>query len=200
MRLITPRRPLSLDGTAVALSLRDPEAFTAVFDRHFVAVHRYLARRAGRDAADDIASQTFTVAFVQRGRYRDDLGTARPWLFGIATNLLRAELRSAQRRQLVVDVLGSEALHASASALRAYASSADADTERLRSAVRELDPGQRDALLLHVWGELSYEETANALDVPIGTVRSRISRARAQLRAALETPDTTLQERTTHAR
>ena len=90
MRLVPTTSRTSDDGVAIARSLHDPEAFAEVFDRHFAFVHRYIARRARRDRADDLAAQTFTVAFSHRGRYRDDLGTARPWLLGIATNLLRA--------------------------------------------------------------------------------------------------------------
>lgn len=174
----------SADGTAIARSQRDPEAFAAIFDRHFVAVHRYLARRVGSHRADDIAAQTFTLAFAHRGRYRDDLGTARPWLLGIATNLLRADYRAEQRRLAAVSRLGGEPV-----------SDTDGDgglDPEIASALSRLDRPQRDALLLHVWGELSYPEIAAALEIPVGTVRSRISRACAALR-------TTFTERNAHA-
>ena len=100
MRLVPASSRISEDGAAIASSLHHPEAFAEVFDRHYAFVHRYIARRAGRDLADDLASQTFTVAFAHRGRYRDDLGTARPWLLGIATNLHAAEHRGDQRGRL----------------------------------------------------------------------------------------------------
>ncbi len=134
MRLLSARR-LSEDGTAIALSLKRPEAFTVVFDRHFIAVHRYLARRTDRDQADDLASQTFTVAFANRGRYRDELGTARPWLFGIATNLLRAEYRGQARATVVVDRLAVEAAHSSSVTVLRAASYAAEDDERLSVAL-----------------------------------------------------------------
>src|SRR5579863_9891240 len=108
MRLVPSTSRISDDGVAIARSLHDPEAFAAVFDRHFAFVHRYISRRAGRDRADDLAAQTFTVAFTHRGRYRDDLGTARPWLLGIATNLLRAAHRGEQRTASIVERLGGE--------------------------------------------------------------------------------------------
>lgn len=178
----------SEDGRAIWSSLRDPEAFTYVFDRHFAAVYRYIARRAGRDVAEELASQTFTLAFAHRGRYRDDLGTARPWLFGIATNLLRAEHRDGERRQAVVDRLRSDVV-ASASKVTPDAAATGFELEdRLRQALAELQPDQCEALLLHVWGELSYTEVAGALEIPVGTVRSRISRACASLRLELEPP------------
>jgi RNA polymerase sigma factor (sigma-70 family) len=187
---------LSEDGNAIARSLLDAEAFTDVFDRHFAAVYRYIARRAGRDVAEDLASQTFTLAFAHRGRYRDDLGTARPWLFGIATNLLRAGHRGDERRLAVVERLRSEVV-ASSSPLTVGSAVSELE-DQLSEALAELHPDQREALLLHVWGEMSYVEVAAALELPIGTVRSRISRACAALRLQLE-PPAPAGERRSHA-
>src|SRR5271167_757563 len=85
------------DAALIARSLTVPEAFAGVFDRHFDAVHRYLARRVGRERADDLASQTFTVAFERRASFRPGEAGAPPWLLGIATNLLRNHRRSEQR-------------------------------------------------------------------------------------------------------
>jgi RNA polymerase sigma-70 factor (ECF subfamily) len=175
---------LSQDGRTIATSLNRPEAFTDVFDRHFAAVHRYLARRAGPDIADDLAAQTFTLAFAHRGRYRDDLGTARPWLLGIATNLLRAGQRSARREQAIVARLAHDPWLSATAATTVIPEPDGA----LSSALARLDSNQRDALLLHVWGELGYAEIAACLEIPLGTVRSRISRACAALRRDLEEP------------
>ena len=195
MRLVPAPSRVSEDGAAIARSLHNPEVFAEVFDRHYVFVHRYIARRAGRGLADDLASQTFTVAFAHRGRYRDDLGTARPWLLGIATNLMRAAHRADQRVASIVERLSSEAVVSSLSSALADASADLNDDNRLTDALVRLDSGQRDALLLHALGELSYAEIAAALDIPIGTVRSRISRACAALRAELEPPVTAGQRR-----
>jgi RNA polymerase sigma-70 factor, ECF subfamily len=180
-QLSAPAMAASSDGIAIERSLTAPEAFTEVFERHFVAVHRYLARRAGRDRADDLAAQAFTVAFARRQSYRDGLGSARPWLLGIATNLLREDHRSEQRLLATMAGLGNEALVSRASPGPGEAPSDPA----LAAALASLDPVQRDALLLHVWGELSYAEIADSTGVPIGTIRSRISRACAALRTAL---------------
>jgi RNA polymerase sigma-70 factor, ECF subfamily len=199
MRLVPTASRLSEDGAAIARSLHHPEAFANVFDRHFAFVHRYVARRASRDRADDVASQTFTVAFAHRGRYRDDLGTARPWLLGIATNLMRAEHRGDARVALIVERLGSEATTSSSGAPPAGASAASEDDGRLSMALAHLQPEQRDALLLHALGELSYAEIAAALEIPIGTVRSRISRACAALRTELEPPASVAGTRRNHA-
>jgi RNA polymerase sigma-70 factor (ECF subfamily) len=176
---------VSQDGDAIARSLVSPEAFTQVFDQHYASIHRFIARRAGRETADDLAAQTFTLAFAHRGRYRDDLGTARPWLLGIATNLLRAEHRTEERQLQVVERLGHEAM-SSSGMMAGFASSASEDDERLDTALAGLHPDQRDALLLHALGDLSYAEIAGVLEIPVGTVRSRISRACATLRLELD--------------
>ena len=79
----------SSDARAIATSLSHPERFAAIFDRHYDAIHAYLARRAGAALADDLAATTFTVAFERRATFRAESTSARPWLYGIATNLLR---------------------------------------------------------------------------------------------------------------
>jgi RNA polymerase sigma factor (sigma-70 family) len=198
MRLVPGTSRVSDDGASIARSLHDPEAFAEVFDRHFAFVHRYIARRAGRDRADDLAAQVFTVAFSHRGRYRDDLGTARPWLLGIATNLMRAAARGDQRVASIVERLGGEAVMSSFSSALADATAELNDDNRLANALAQLDSGQRDALLLHALGELTYLEIAQTLAIPVGTVRSRISRACAALRAELD-PPAVAGERRNHA-
>ena len=189
MRLVPSTSRLSDDGVAIARSLHDPEAFAEVFDRHFAFVHRYIARRAGRDRADDLAAQTFTVAFSHRGRYHDDLGTARPWLLGIATNLLRAANRGEQRVSSIVERLGNEA---------AVSSHSSEEDGRLTAALAKLHADQCEALLLHALADFTYLEIAEALAIPVGTVRSRISRACAALRTELE-PPAVAGERRNHA-
>ena len=167
--------------------MRAPGGFATIFDRHFDAVHAYLQRRVGPDLADELSAQTFLVAFDQRSGYDPSQPDARPWLFGIATNLLRRHRRGEVRQ------------------LRAYARSAvdpvlDAfdgvearlDASQMRrelvDALADLPAEELEALLLYAWAELSYLEIARALDVPTGTVRSRLSRARGRLSAALGQP------------
>ena len=181
-KLNEPAVQVSLDGSAIAKSLSSPEAFTEVFDRHFGAVHRYIARRAGRDRADDLAARTFMVGFERRGGYRDELGSARPWLMGIATNMLREEYRHEQRQLVTMAQLSNEAV---VSANGSLGGEPHEDPD-LAGALARLDSEQREALVLHVWGELSYAEVALSLQIPIGTVRSRISRACASLRSDLQ--------------
>jgi RNA polymerase sigma factor (sigma-70 family) len=150
------------------------EAFEALFELHFDVVYGYLARRVGPDIGRDLASETFLRAFAARKRYDAARGEVRPWLFGIANNLLHRHHRDEERR------------------LRAFAR-LDARQEdlppgepRLAQALVALPREERDALLLFAWADLAYAEIAAALEVPVGTVRSRLHRARAHVRAALE--------------
>jgi RNA polymerase sigma-70 factor (ECF subfamily) len=160
------------DAQAIGASLADPEAFAVLFDRHFDAIHGYAQRRVGRDLADEIAAETFTRAFDRRRRYDTSREDARPWLLGIAANLMRRHWRSECRR------------------LDAYSRSGGAGHRELSQpiaaelacALKALPRREREPLLLFAWADLSYEEIAVALGVPLGTVRSRISRGRARLR------------------
>ena len=165
------------DADYLARSLSEPTAFEPIFDRHFGAVHRYLHRRAGRDLADELTAETFALAFSRRGSCRAG-GSALPWLYGIATNLLH-RYRRAERRQLHAysrsGVDRSVAYDDEADA-RVDGSSLDA---RLAGALAAMRPRERDALLLYALADLSYEEVALALDVPVGTVRTWLHRARA---------------------
>jgi RNA polymerase sigma factor (sigma-70 family) len=169
------------DADSIVRSLSAPDAFRRVFDTHFAAVHRYLARRVGQAHADDLASQTFVVAFERRASFRPDAVDARPWLLGIATHLLMNERRSEQR---LLDTVARLAARGDASRTQTDREPAGLDAE-VASALGSLDGEVRDVLLLVAWGELSYEEVAEALAIPVGTVRSRLSRARAHVRAQL---------------
>jgi RNA polymerase sigma factor (sigma-70 family) len=177
------------DSVAIAQSLATPATFAGVFERHFSSVHRYIARRLGSDLADELASEVFVVAFVRRAGYDRAVADARPWLLGIATNLVRRHWR-AERRWL-------RACERVASALpddekRSAAPDAGQLDESLLSALRSLARRDREALLMLAWGDLTYEEIALALDIPIGTVRSRINRARRGMGEALGSRKSTL--------
>jgi RNA polymerase sigma-70 factor (ECF subfamily) len=166
-------------------SLTDPGQFAVLFDRHAATVHRYLARRVG-ELADDLLSETFLVAFRRRADYQQVHAEVRPWLLGIATHLIQGHRRSEERRlramarthpedatpALDLDELSDRV---AAAALRAP----------IAAALGALKPADRDALILLAWEQLTYEEIAAVLEVPIGTVRSRLHRARRQTRSAL---------------
>lgn len=165
------------DAAAVRTSLVSPQAFAVVFERHFDAVHGYVQRRVGRDLAEEIASETFTRAFDRRDKYdlnRDDAG---PWLLGIATNLLRRHWRSEQRRLLAYGRAAAE--------LRPVDYPPAPVAIEIVEALDQLPARDREALLLFAWADLTYQDIAVALEVPVGTVRSRLARARRLLRDRL---------------
>ncbi|MEV6104182.1 RNA polymerase sigma factor [Streptomyces sp. NPDC051940] len=174
------------DALVIARSRDEPEVFAVLFDRHADAVHRYAARRLGSEVADDLMAETFTTAFQQRHRYDDGRADARPWLFGIATNLVARHRRAEARRFKALARMPAPAEHDEAVADRVVArvSAAGAGRE-LAAALAGLPARHRDVLLLVAWGDLGYEEVAQALGVPVGTVRSRLHRARGKLRDAL---------------
>lgn len=177
--------PETTDSDAIAASRHDPERFAEIFDRYYPAIHQYVDRRLGADAADDIASETFLVAFRKRARFDAAAGSARPWLYGIATRLVSRHRRDETRRlrALARTAAEPEAVdHGDRTTDRLAAVHA---SPRVARALAGLSSGQRDALLLVALGELSYEEITRALGVSYGTVCSRINRARTRLRAEL---------------
>lgn len=174
--------PHDSDGELIARSGSEPDAFVPVFERHFDAVYGYVRSLAGAEAAADLAAETFLEAFASRRRYDAGRPDARPWLFGIATNLVhRRRRRIARWSRTPVEALRLDTEY------EAVISRLDARAARgeLAAALAGLDAGQREVLLLHAWADLSYGEIAEALALPPGTVRSRLSRARARLRELL---------------
>jgi len=169
----------------IAESLQRPPAFEAVFTRHFAAVHRYAQQRVGVDAADEIAAETFLQAFDNRHRFDVAQPSARPWLLGIATNLMRRRWRDEKRQLAAYARTLVEAAGGSAAADCAAAPQVAWVDRDLAAALAALTGDDRDALLLFAWADLSYQEIGDALAVPVGTVRSRISRARRRLRERL---------------
>ena len=174
------------DAAVIADSVGAPAAFAKLFDRHARAVHALLARRLGHDRADELTSDVFRIAFERRGDFDHRYASARPWLLGIAVNLVRRELRTEQRR---LRALAREAVASGRFQLPHDDIEARLDDEALAAALGEtlaaLSADDRDALLLVAWEDLSPREAAAALGVPAGTVRSRLHRARQQLRDAL---------------
>jgi RNA polymerase sigma factor (sigma-70 family) len=179
------------DAAIVDDSLERPTAFSALYERHLDAVARYVARRVGATAAEDLTAEVFVRAFRARIRYRPERETALPWLLGIAGHVV-ADNRRAERRRLAA--LERLAADAAAQAPRGDNQLSAGLVRRLRA----LPTRDRDALLLVVWGELSYEEAAEALEIPVGTVRSRIARARGRLTAGWDTDAPGLDDHTAH--
>ncbi len=176
---------LPTDAELIAGSVEDPEQFAALFDRHATTVHRYLGRRVG-ELADDLLSETFLIAFRRRAAYRPDHVEVRPWLLGIATNVVHGHQRTERRRyRALARQAGRPEEHGVDPADSGDRLAAEALRGPLAAALAGLKARDRDALLLLAWGQLGYEEIAAVLDIPIGTVRSRLNRARRQTRAAL---------------
>jgi RNA polymerase sigma-70 factor (ECF subfamily) len=168
-----PRGDGRTDAELIGRSLGEPHAFGLVFDRHVTAVHAFVQRRVGRDLAEEVTAETFARGFAHRGRYDAAQEQALPWLLGIASNVMRRHWRSERRR-----------LAAYARAVQHERPEAEPDVDGdVMRAVARLPRRQREVLLLAAWADLSYAEIAHALDLPIGTVRSRLARARSRLGA-----------------
>jgi RNA polymerase sigma-70 factor (ECF subfamily) len=159
--------------------------FGRLFDDHALPLHRYLARRVGADAAHDLVSETFLVALNRRHTYDPRRGAVRSWLYGIATNLLRRQVREEVRSlRAIARSAGRTPDHTTSHDSRvADRVDAAAMAARLAGAVAQLSEGDRDVLLLTCWAGLSTTEVADALGIPAGTVRSRLHRVRKWLRA-----------------
>ncbi len=166
---------------------RDP-GFAALFDAHALQLLRYCARRVGLHVAEDVVAETFAIAIERHSRRGLDGIDVVPWLYGIATNLLRRYRRDEVRSYRAAERAAADP----AGGPRGVAySHADEAAERidagvlarnLAGALAAMPARDRDVLLLLAWAGLEHAEIAQALDIPIGTVRSRLHRARRRLR------------------
>jgi RNA polymerase sigma factor (sigma-70 family) len=171
------------DADVMAASRSDPPAFAALFDRHAEAVYGYLDRRVGGDRADDLLSEVFRVAFERRGAWTPEHRSARPWLFGIASRLVLKEHRQEGRRLRALARLAARPGTADDGPGRVEeVLDARADADAVAEALLGLDARDRDVVVLVAWEGFSHDEVAAALDIPAGTVRSRLHRARRLLR------------------
>ena len=173
------------DASVLWRSQRDPEHFAVLFERHAGVIGRYVARRLGPEAAEDIVADTFLIAFRGRAGYDLTRSDARPWLYGIAGNLIRRHVRTEVRALRALERGGADPVAES------FADQADARvtawavSKTIAAEIASLTTEQRDVLLLVAWADLTYDQVAEALGVPEGTVRSRMNRARTRLREAL---------------
>jgi RNA polymerase sigma factor (sigma-70 family) len=174
------------DATLIARSRAEPEAFAAIFDRHATEIHRYASRRLGPGLAEDVVGETFLVAFRRRDRYDLSYRDASPWLFGIATNMISRHRQAEVRFYRALARTGVDPVVESP-ADDVVARVAAAEQRRMiAAALARLSAADRDTVLLVDWAELSYDQAAMALQVPVGTIRSRLSRARRKMRDALD--------------
>ncbi|MBB5953479.1 RNA polymerase sigma-70 factor (ECF subfamily) [Saccharothrix tamanrassetensis] len=168
------------------LSGPDPGVvFGRLFDDHAGSLHAYLARRVGDQTADDLVSETFLVALQRRHTYDPTRAGVRPWLYGIAGNLLRRHVRQEVRGwQARARMVGADRVQAESPEVRTSERvTAQQQVRQLAGALAALEPGDRDVLLLTSWGRLSSTEVAQALGIPVGTVHSRLHRVRRWLRS-----------------
>ncbi len=183
------RRSAADDAAVIESSWREPERFAVLFDRHAPHIHRYLARRTDRQVADDLVAETFLAAFAKRDRYDLGYADARPWLYGIATNLV-GQHRRDQAHQYQIRQAAPAAPEVAGHADRVAADvTAQAMRPLLDAALAALPAGDRDVLLLIAYEQLTYQEVARALDIPVGTVQSRLHRARIKVRQVLAGTD-----------
>ena len=173
------------DAELIGQSLRDPELFTAIFDRHSGEILRYVHARLGPDLAEDVTAETFLAAFRARQRFDPAVASARPWLYGIAVRQIGKHRRAEARR---VRLLRSAPLDRPAedfgdrSAERVTAGQLG---PRLAAVLARLPGKDRELLLLIAWAGLSYDETAAALGSTVSAVKSRLHRVRVRTRREL---------------
>ncbi|MEV5710756.1 RNA polymerase sigma factor [Actinoallomurus sp. NPDC052274] len=186
------------DAVVIKRSWHEPDQFRVIYDRYFPQIYRYVAGRLGRDVADDVAAETFLTAFRKRDRFDPERGAVRPWLFGIATNLVGQYRRDESRRYTALARLGGDQAGGEHEERVASRVTAEGVRPQLARALVALPEGDRDVLLLVALGGLAYEEVAQALEIPGGTVGSRLNRARTKLREALGGTDPTSTEEESH--
>lgn len=160
------------DGELLDSAGHDEAAFEEFVGRHRLPLVRYVNRRLGSAFIDDIVSETFAVAFARRARFDITQADARPWLFGIATNLIRRHSRAEAKTLAAYAKTGVDPTTPDLS------ESARAIDSTLAGVLAALRPRYRDVLFLHAICDLSHEEIATALDVPVGTARGWLHRAR----------------------
>ncbi|MGC4759231.1 RNA polymerase sigma factor [Micromonospora sp. 050-3] len=168
----------------------DPGAFAELFDTYARSVYNHAFRlTADWATAEDVMAATYLQAWRSRQRVTEEGGSLRPWLLGIATNEARNHTRSNRRyRRVAAALLASDFTlpdHADEVAGRLD------DSRRIAAAIdalARLRRPEREVLTLCLWEGLDYESAAEALGVPVGTVRSRLSRARARLRTLVDAP------------
>jgi RNA polymerase sigma-70 factor (ECF subfamily) len=180
----------SSDSEVIAASLHKPELFAAIFQRHYPAIYRFVVGAVGPADGPDLASEVFVRAFAIRSRYDLSYSRATPWLFGIASNLVRGYHRGAARqlrafRREAARVPESTEFEEDAVTRLAAVS----QRPRITFALSQLRTEEAEVVLLFAVAELSYQDIAVAVGIPEGTVRSRLSRARNKLRNLIDIND-----------
>lgn len=173
------------DAELIELSLEDPERFGVLYERHAAGVRGFAVSRLGHEGAEDVTAETFIAAFRIRARFDRTRDSARPWLMGIAVRQIANRKRAERARYRMLAALAPEGPTEGPAEAVSHAMAVRSLRGPLATALARLRAPDRDVLLLMAWADLSYAEAAEALDIPIGTVRSRLNRARTVLRTVL---------------
>lgn len=188
------------DGEVILASRHRPELFEIIFERHHRAVSRFAAGRIGYDLAGDVASETFVRAFARRSRFRTERDSALPWLFGIAANVIRERHRKSVRRYgaylRALSYQGSDDHRFEAEA--ADRVDAGSRVRELAVALGALTDDEYQVFMLLAIAEFTYTDISDYLGIPVGTVRSRIHRARRKLRELMDAERPTTGSSTAH--
>lgn len=179
-----PCDSLDSDAAVIVRSFAEPDAFGVLVERYAPDLHRYVRRRIGPAAVEDVVADVLLTAFVQRRGYDADRADAAPWLFGIAANLVRRHHRKEARAFRALARSGIDPIAEPETDRVDDIVTAEDAARRTAAALARLPRRHRDVLLLVAWADLSYAQVAEALAIPVGTVRSRLSRARRAIRAA----------------
>lgn len=173
------------DAEIIELSLDEPGRFGMIFERHAGEILRYAHARLGPDLAQDVLAETFLAAFGRRTHYDRSRTDARPWLYGIAIRQIGRHRRGERRASRALARVPPETVTGDFGDRSAERVTAQQLRPRLAAVLSGLARQDRELLLLIAWAGLSYEESAQALGVPVSTVRSRLHRIRATTRQAL---------------
>jgi RNA polymerase sigma-70 factor (ECF subfamily) len=172
-----------MDADRVAGERRDDsERFDRLYRRHADPIFRFCLRRTGDWAlAEDIRSAVFYEAWRRRADVDLETRAALPWLYGVAANVIRNHARSARRRAAAMRRVPWERAEADLTEDIAERIDASDRASAARDLMSRLPAGEREVVILCLAEDLSYSAAASVLGLPIGTVRSRLSRARARL-------------------
>jgi RNA polymerase sigma factor (sigma-70 family) len=177
---------------ALAADQQNGAAFGEIFQRHSAAVYAHCFRRTGQwTVAEDLTSVVFLEAWRRRREVRFAAGSVLPWLLAVANNAASNSQRAMRRHEGLLARLPAPDPEPDPADDAARRVDQERAIEPLLAALASLRRAERDVLTLCDWSGLSYAEAATALGIPIGTVRSRLARARRQMRQAVSAgPDT----------
>lgn len=187
-QLVSAPDVAATDADIIASSLRKPQLFAPIFERHFTHIYRYLCQRTEPSAAEDLASEVFTIALNKRNKFVAQHDSALPWLYGIASRLLADQSRKrARQANAYYKASAQEIDHSSPMTGAQQRIDAHNAAQKLQPAIDALSDRDKDILHLYAHADLSYTDIAEALKMPVGTVRSRLHRIRKSLRNAVPT-------------